>query len=66
MPNGSGTAVLTWIHGNPATTPNDYLAPGFPGRSKVLANLYYNRYRDFDPRMGGIQADPCPNPSGQR
>lgn len=41
------------------STPNDYLAPGFPGQSRVLADLYYNRHRDYDPSTGRyIQADP--------
>ena len=34
-------------------------APGFPGQSRTLADLYYNRYRDYDPTTGRyIQADP--------
>ena len=72
-PSTTGTIVLNWVHGNhlgvplvttdasgnAATTSNDYLAPGFPGQSKVLADLYYNRYRDYDPTIGRyIQADP--------
>jgi RHS repeat-associated protein len=65
--------VLNWVHANhlgvpllttdtagaTATTPNDYFAPGFPGQSRVLSDLYYNRYRDYDPMTGRyIQADP--------
>ena len=72
-PDAGGTVQLNWIYGNhlgvpvlttdalgnPATTPNDYLLPGFPGQSRVLADLYYNRYRDYDPSTGRyIQADP--------
>lgn len=72
-PDGSGLIQLNWVHGNhlgvplvvtdatgsPATTPNDYLAPGFPGQSRVLSDLYYNRYRDYDPVTGRyVQADP--------
>jgi RHS repeat-associated protein len=72
-PNASGVIQINWVHGNhlgvpilitdsagnPATTPNDYLAPGFPGQSQVLSDLYYNRYRDYDPTTGRyIQADP--------
>ena len=72
-PDSGGTIQLNWVHGNhlgvpilttdasgnPATTPNDYLAPGFPGQSRVIADLYYNRYRDYDPSTGRyIQADP--------
>jgi hypothetical protein len=61
-----GTVVLNWLHGghlgvplltldatgNPATTANDYLLPGFPGQARVLPDLYYNRYRDYDPTTG--------------
>jgi RHS repeat-associated protein len=72
-PDSLGAIQLNWVHGNhlgvplvmtnsagnPATTPNDYLLPGFPGQSRVLSDLYYNRYRDYDPTTGRyIQADP--------
>jgi RHS repeat-associated protein len=72
-PDSGGTIQLNWVHANhlgvplvttdaagaPAATPNDYLAPGFPGQSRTLADLYYNRYRDYDPTTGRyIQADP--------
>jgi RHS repeat-associated protein len=72
-PDLLGAIRLNWVHGNhlgvplvttdsggnPATTPNDYLAPGFPGQSRVLPDLYYNRHRDYDPATGRyIQADP--------
>jgi RHS repeat-associated protein len=72
-PDAGGTVVLNWLHGghlgvplltldasgNPSTTPNDYLLPGFPGQARVLPDLYYNRYRDYDPTTGRyIQADP--------
>jgi RHS repeat-associated protein len=72
-PDSGGAVVINWIHpnhlgvplltldasGNPAATPNDYLLPGFPGQARVLADLYYNRYRDYDPTTGRyIQADP--------
>jgi RHS repeat-associated protein len=65
--------TLTWVHANhmgvPAlytnstgtaiTAPTGYTAPGFPGQSRTLADLYYNRYRDYDPTTGRyIQADP--------
>lgn len=72
-PDQWGAIQLNWVHGNhlgvplittdsggnAATTPNDYLLPGFPGQSRVIADLYYNRYRDYDPTIGRyIQADP--------
>lgn len=72
-PDLTGAIQVNWVHGghlgvpvvitdatgNLATTPNDYLAPGFPGQSRVLADLYYNRYRDYDPTTGRyVQADP--------
>lgn len=35
------------------------LAAGFPGQSRTLPDLYYNRHRDYDPTTGRyIQADP--------
>lgn len=67
------SAGVNWVHGGhlgvplvttdalgaPVATPGDYLAPGFPGQSRVSADLYYNRYRDYDPTTGRyIQADP--------
>ena len=79
-PDSSGTIVLDWVHGNHlgvplittnatgnlATTPNDYLAPGFPGQSRTVADLFYNRYRDYDPTTGRyIQADPIGLAGGQ-
>ena len=72
-PTSSGTIQLNWVFGNHlgvplvttdstgalATTPNNYFVPGFPGQSRVLTDLYYNRYRDYDPTTGRyIQADP--------
>ena len=37
----------------------DYALPGFPGQSRTLADLYYNRHRDYDTTAGRyIQADP--------
>ncbi|HVR89833.1 MAG TPA: RHS repeat-associated core domain-containing protein [Novosphingobium sp.] len=72
-PDSTGAIQLNWVHANhlgvplvttdtsgtPATTPNDYFAPGFPGQSRVLPDLYYNRYRDYDPATGRyVQADP--------
>jgi RHS repeat-associated protein len=75
------TGTLAWVHGShmgvpliytntagtAVATPN-YTLPGFPGQMKTLADLYYNRYRDYDPSTGRyIQADPIglagdPNP----
>lgn len=72
-PDASATIELRWIHGNhlgvPIVTTDiagnqitaapGYLAPGFPGQSRVFADLYYNRYRDYDPDTGRyVQADP--------
>jgi RHS repeat-associated protein len=72
-PDTTGMIQLNWVHGNHLgvplvvtgaggglpITPNDYLPPGFPGQSRVFADLYYNRYRDYDPVTGRyIQADP--------
>jgi RHS repeat-associated protein len=79
-PDGSGVIQLNWVHGNhlgvplvttdasgnTATTLNDYLAPGFPGQSRTLADLYYNRYRDYDPTTGRyVQVDPIGLAGGQ-
>lgn len=70
---GSGSTTLYWVHANhmgvPALftdasgtaipPPSGYSAPGFPGQSRTTADLYYNRYRDYDPTTGRyIQADP--------
>jgi RHS repeat-associated protein len=58
--------IATDASGATATTPNDYLAPGYPGQSRVIADLYYNRYRDYDPTTGRyIQADPIGLGGGQ-
>jgi RHS repeat-associated protein len=65
--------TLSWVHGDHLGTPilltnatgaaiaqpSGYSTPAFPGQSKTLADLYYNRYRDYDPTTGRyIQADP--------
>jgi RHS repeat-associated protein len=51
--------VTTNAQGQVVTPANDFLRPGFPGQSEVLADLYYNRARDYDPVLGRyIQADP--------
>jgi RHS repeat-associated protein len=53
--NSSGAIIAA----PPTTGPNAYSAPGFPGQSMTFADLYYNRYRDYDPSTGNyIQADP--------
>ena len=64
---------LLWVHGNHMgvptvitdatgtehSFPTAYALPGFPGQSRTLSDLYYNRYRDYDPTIGRyIQADP--------
>jgi RHS repeat-associated protein len=65
--------TLSWVHGDHLGTPilmtnaagtaiaqpSGYTPPAFPGQSKTLADLYYNRHRDYDPTTGRyIQADP--------
>jgi RHS repeat-associated protein len=66
------TPTLLWVHGNHLGVPQVYTTssgalaspgawqlPGFPGQSRTLADLYYNRYRDYDPSTGRyIQSDP--------
>jgi RHS repeat-associated protein len=68
----AGTTQLSYVHGNhlgvpilttnasgTAITPSGYFLPGYPGQSRTLADLYYNRYRDYDSSTGRyIQADP--------
>ncbi len=70
--NPAGGTAINWVYGNhlgvPLVTtdnggnlaaPADYAAPGFPGQSRTFSDLFYNRYRDFDPGTGRyIQADP--------
>jgi RHS repeat-associated protein len=67
-----GTATLSWIHANhigapllttdasgTAVSPSGYTQIAFPGQLRTLPDLYYNRYRDYDPTTGRyIQADP--------
>jgi len=72
-PDGLGAIELFWVHGNhlgvplvysndngnAVAMPTDYLLPGFPGQSRVMSDLYYNRHRDYDSVTGRyIQADP--------
>jgi len=74
--------VLSWVHGDHLGTPivltdatgtaiaqpAGYSVAAFPGQLKTLPDLYYNRYRDYDPTTGRyLQADPIgldggPNP----
>jgi RHS repeat-associated protein len=58
--NHLGVPIVTTNAAGQVVTPaNDFLRPGFPGQSEVLADLYYNRARDYDPVLGRyIQADP--------
>jgi RHS repeat-associated protein len=52
-------AVYTGPAGAAIAAAISYSAPGFPGQSRTLADLYYNRYRDYDPSTGRyVQADP--------
>jgi len=69
--SGSGGAIY-WVHGNQlgvpivttdstgaAANPTGYTILGFPGQTKTLSDIYYNRYRDYDSSLGRyIQADP--------
>lgn len=64
--------TIYWVHGNHlgvpivitdsagnVAAPSGYTPVGFPGQTRTLADLYYNRYRDYDPTIGRyIQADP--------
>jgi len=68
----TGGGSLYWVHGNHLgvpivitdsagnlAAPTGYTPVGFPGQTRTLADLYYNRYRDYDPTTGRyIQADP--------
>jgi RHS repeat-associated protein len=51
--------VITDASGTAIPQPGGYTTPAFPGQSRTLYDLYYNRYRDYDPTTGRyIQADP--------
>jgi RHS repeat-associated protein len=78
--DNQGVSQLTWVHanhmgvpirysdvsGNTLAAPASYSVPGFPGQSQTTADLYYNRYRDYDTVTGRyIQADPINNLSLQ-
>jgi RHS repeat-associated protein len=71
--DNQGVSQLSWVHashmgvpirysdasGNTLAAPTTYSVPGFPGQSRTLADLYYNKYRDYDTSTGRyIQADP--------
>ena len=73
MATGSGgSTALYWVHGNhlgvpivttdaagAVATPTGHTLLGFPGQLRTLADLYYNRHRDYDSPTGRyIQADP--------
>ncbi len=52
-------AAYTNVNATPVAAPTGYNAPGFPGQQRTHADLFYNRYRDYDPTTGRyIQADP--------
>jgi RHS repeat-associated protein len=70
---GSGTStVIRYLHGDRLgmpvattdttgviTTPGTYAELQFPGQIKTLSDVYYNRWRDYDPGIGRyVQADP--------
>lgn len=70
---GAGSsAELYWVHGNhlgvpiaitdasgTTAVPPAYTMAGFPGQTKTLSDIYYNRYRDYDSSFGRyIQTDP--------
>jgi RHS repeat-associated protein len=65
-------STLRWVHANHMGVPQlhtsntgaiiatpAYTLPGFPGQFRTYADLYYNKYRDYDTTTGRyIQADP--------
>jgi RHS repeat-associated protein len=70
---GSGaSSSLDWVHGDHLGVPlffadasgavvaaPSYAMVGFPGQTKTLSDVYYNKYRDYDSSIGRyIQADP--------
>jgi RHS repeat-associated protein len=74
----AGTTLI-WVHANNMGVPQlytdaagaiiatpDYTLPGFPGQFRTFADLYYNKYRDYDVSTGRyIQADPIGLAGGQ-
>jgi RHS repeat-associated protein len=71
--------TLRWVHANHMGVPQlhtsntgaiiatpAYTLPGFPGQFRTYADLYYNKYRDYDTTTGRyIQADPIGLAGGQ-
>jgi RHS repeat-associated protein len=57
--NHLGVPILTLSSTGAVIAAGTYTQPVFPGQMKTYADLYYNRYRDYDPTTGRyIQADP--------
>jgi hypothetical protein len=54
--NHLGVPVLTTNSAGTVITvpPSTYTQPVFPGQMKTYADLYYNRYRDYDPTTGAL------------
>ncbi len=71
-PTGTGGTQIAWVYGDHLGVPllatdaggnplalSGFAVQGFPGQRRTLPDLYYNRYRDYDPTTGRyIQADP--------
>jgi RHS repeat-associated protein len=51
--------IVTTDASGASITPAGHAMAGFPGQTRTLSDLYYNRYRDYDSSTGRyIQADP--------
>jgi RHS repeat-associated protein len=71
-PTATGGTQIAWVYGDHLGVPllaldaggnqltlSGFAVQGFPGQRRALPDLYYNRYRDYDPTTGRyIQADP--------
>jgi RHS repeat-associated protein len=71
-PTATGGTQIAWVYGDHLGVPllamdaggqqlalSGFAVQGFPGQRRTLPDLYYNRYRDYDPSTGRyIQADP--------
>lgn len=71
-PTASGGTQIAWVYGDHLGVPlmamdaggnplalSGFAVQGFPGQRRTLPDLYYNRYRDYDPATGRyIEADP--------